>query len=564
MIEHFPSLYKPRAIQREILAEIDEKVKSGYRRIILCAPTGVGKSLVGATIATSFGSSFIITASKHLQNQYIKDIKFLKPVKGKSNFACFKTMAKKKIDDVTYAERNGLTCEAGQCVEKRIENGKTYTDTCRFKPSIQDIQNGEYDSETCLYYLQKYQGLVSPHSLWNYYSFFQVMKFNKKLFAPYLGKQISIFDEAHKLEEQVVQFVGYDIRQRQIEEADIHIDRFDLDDIDDVLEIISEIVKHYAGLIQDIENSGNPSEHPNFGILSRLEDLYESAAQARIDISNNKDNFVANEPVRDMNGRITSISIKPIDISMFTDEFFTTKYLLFMSATMDKASFCENVGLDPDSVAMVDTPRSPFPAESRRVDLLNVRHLNYRSTDADELAVIRKIDEIMDEHAGRRGLILTSSIPKCYRILGDLSPRNKRRVRICHSTNNSGGKTQNEVLDEHRRDPAGVLLSSSLWEGVDLKDDLSRFQIIAKIPYPNYGEKRTRLKMKKFPRWYTAQTMTKFLQGLGRSVRNENDWARTYVLDATVQRLLTSREMVPRSYHDMLYISSSSNSGARR
>ena len=34
-----------------------------------------------------FDSSFTVTASKHLQDQYIKDIPFLKPVKGKAEFS---------------------------------------------------------------------------------------------------------------------------------------------------------------------------------------------------------------------------------------------------------------------------------------------------------------------------------------------------------------------------------------------------------------------------------------------------------------------------------------------
>ena len=551
MIEYFPAPYEPRTVQREIISEIEDRIKSGYKKIILCAPTGVGKSLVGATVAKHFGTSFTITASKHLQNQYIDDVKFLKPVKGKSNFACFKTMARKNVDDVRFAEREGLTCDLGQCMEKKNVGGKTRVDVCKFKPTIKNIQEGEYDSKTCLYYLQKYLGVISPHSLWNYHSFFQIIKFNKKLFGDHLDKRVSIFDEAHKLEDQVVQFVGYELRQRHLDEAGIDPARYDLDDLDDVLDMILGIEGHYARTVQEVESSWNPETHPRFGMLGRLTAVRDAAAQAKATIEGDRDNFVVNEPARDQAGQIRSISIKPIDISKFTEEFFYTDYVMFMSATIDKPSFCENAGLEPDDVAMVDTPQSPFPAENRRVDLLNVRHLNYRSTEEDKMAVIRKIDEIMTEYSDKRGLVLASSIPQCYHIMNNLSVRNRRRIRICHSVN-SGGKTQNEVIDEHRRDPTGVLLSSSLWEGVDLKDDLSRFQIIAKIPYPNYGEKRTRLKMKKFAKWYTAQTLTKFLQGLGRSVRNEDDWARTYVLDAAVGRLLAARDMIPRSYYDIL------------
>ena len=96
-------------------------------------------------------------------------------------------------------------------------------------------------------------------------------------------------------------------------------------------------------------------------------------------------------------------------------------------------------------------------------------------------------------------------------------------------------------------------MSSSLWEGVDLKDDLSRFQIIAKVPYPNYTEKRTKAKMSKFPLWYTSQTLTKLLQGFGRSIRSDDDWAKTYVLDTSVNNVFfKGQQMIPKAYYDVL------------
>ena len=210
------------------------------------------------------------------------------------------------------------------------------------------------------------------------------------------------------------------------------------------------------------------------------------------------------------------------------------------------------MGLEKDDVAFIDSEKSPFPIENRSVNLLNIRRLSYGSTDEDELEVIKTIDMILDDHSNDRGLILTSSIPRCQKILRYLSPKNTRRIRMCHSKNNDG-KSQDEIISEHALDPTGVLLSSSLWEGVDLKDDLSRFQIIAKVPYPNYTEKRTRAKMNKFPLWYTSQTLTKILQGFGRSIRSNDDWAKTYVLDTAVNNVFfKGQQMIPKAYYDVL------------
>ena len=518
----------------------------------MCAPTGVGKSLVGATLSRYFDSSFTVTASKHLQDQYIKDIPFLKPVKGKQNFPCLKLMETEKVENTRRAMRWGLSCDKGQCQERTSKNGKEIVEVCKFKPTIKKVEDNTHDPESCHYYLQKYDALVSKHSLWNYHAFFQIMKFNKKLFEDYLDRKISVFDEAHKIEDQIIQFVGFDIFAGQVDECNLNTEKYNFTDLDSMIKLTDDIAYSYAKQIKDIKESAAFQNNPDFELITRLERRYDRAAQAKIDIATDKDNFVVNDPLKDLNGNFRTISVKPIDVSKFANTFFETEYQIFMSATIDKQSFCENMGFEKDDVAFVDTPTSPFPIKNRGIDLLNIKRLSYGSTENDELEVIKTIDRILDEHSEERGLILTSSIPRCQKILRYLSPKNTRRIRICHSKNKDG-KTQDEVISEHASDPIGVLLSSSLWEGVDLKDDLSRFQIIAKVPYPNYKEKRTKAKMDRFPVWYTSQTLTKLLQGFGRSIRSEDDWARTYVLDTAANNVFfKAQQMIPKAYHDVL------------
>jgi Rad3-related DNA helicase len=495
-----------------------------------------------------------VTASKHLQDQYIKDIPFLKPVKGKQNFPCFKLMASEKVDNPRRAMRWNLTCDKGQCQERVSKKGKEVIEVCKFKPTIKQVEESTHDTDSCSYYLQKYEALVAPHSLWNYHAFFQIMKFNKKLFEDYLDRKVSIFDEAHKIEDQIIQFVGFDIFAGQVAECNLNSEKYDFTDLDSMIKLTDDMAYSYAKQIKDIKESTIFQNNPDFELITRLERRYDKSAQAKIDIMGDKDNFIVNDPMKDLNGNFRTISVKPIDVSKFAKTFFETEYQIFMSATINKQSFCENMGFDKDEVAFVDTPKSPFPIEHRQINLLNIKRLSYGSTDEDELEVIKTIDKILDEHSTERGLILTSSIPRCQKILRFLSPKNTRRIRICHSTNKDG-KTQDEVISEHASDPTGVLLSSSLWEGVDLKDDLSRFQIIAKVPYPNYKEKRTKAKMDKFPLWYTSQTLTKLLQGFGRSIRSNDDWAKTYVLDTAVNNVFfKAQQMIPKAYYDVLGI----------
>jgi len=463
-------------------------------------------------------------------------------------------MQSEKTDNPRRAMRWGLTCDKGQCQEKIIKNGKEVTEICKFKPTIKQVEENSHDENSCHYYLQKYDALVSKHSLWNYHAYFQIMTFNKKLFEDYLDRKVSIFDEAHKIEDQIIQFVGFDIFSAQIEECNLSTDRYDFSDLDSMIQLTDDIAYSYAKKIKEIKESDEYQTSPDYESITRLERRYDKAAQAKIDILADKNNFVVNEPMKDFNGNFRNISLKPIDVSKFSKSLFTTEFQIFMSATIDHKSFCQNMGLEKGDVAFIDTEKSPFPIENRTVDFLNIKRLSYGSTESDELEVIGAIDRILNEHSKERGLILTSSISRCNKILRHLSPNNAGRVRICHSANKDG-KTQDEVIAEHSKDPTGVLLSSSLWEGVDLKDDLSRFQIIAKVPYPNYTEKRVKAKMEKFPLWYTSQTLTKILQGFGRSIRGEDDWAKTYVLDTAINNVFFKGQgMIPRAYHDVLGI----------
>lgn len=555
ILDHFPSGMKARDMQKEILNEVQQYLKSDYKTIIISAPTGVGKSAIGVTLAQSYGSSFVVTASKHLQAQYANDFENLWPVMGKSNFPCYKTMSKNELNfkELEEAMKLGYTCDKGECEEKN-KDGKT--SFCEFKPTIGDFQakakqNLTFGQLVCPYYEQKFAALISKHSVWNYSSYFQIVKYNQRSYGDYLKRAISIFDEAHSIEDQIIQFIGIDITEKYVDESKVNIESYDLSDIKEIAHLLDDMADFYARAEKEYRDSRAFELKPDYDKLSKLDQSFQRFLKAKIEIEAKPENFIINQPFF-TGEKFKSVSIKPLDISEYIQQFLVTPFQIFMSATIDKDSFCEIMGFSSDKVAMVDTLHSPFPMEHRKIEFLNTARLSYNTTIENEQKIISKIDEILSKHKDERGIILTSSKSRCKNIKAHLSPENKRRIRICHARNKNG-KTQDQVIKEHAESKNGVLLSSSLWQGVDLKDDLSRFQIIAKVPYPNYTEKWVAAKRKRYPRWYISQTLIKLLQGFGRSIRNQKDWAVTYVLDSAVQRLLSeSRSMVPKAYHDVL------------
>jgi Rad3-related DNA helicase len=85
-----------------------------------------------------------------------------------------------------------------------------------------------------------------------------------------------------------------------------------------------------------------------------------------------------------------------------------------------------------------------------------------------------------------------------------------------------------------------------LLEGLDLKDDTSRFQIFFKVPYPSLGDPLIKAKMQTSNEWYNWKTLNNIYQGIGRSVRSKDDWAVTYIIDGTFNNLLKHFKNDPR------------------
>ena len=74
--------------QDDVLNKICDAYNSGVKIVVLEAPTGFGKSPVAITVARTLGSSYICSATKDLQTQYVNDFPFLRAVKGMNNFPC--------------------------------------------------------------------------------------------------------------------------------------------------------------------------------------------------------------------------------------------------------------------------------------------------------------------------------------------------------------------------------------------------------------------------------------------------------------------------------------------
>ena len=107
LVSNFP-FKEIRPKQLEVLQQIADAINTGYKYIVLEAPTGFGKSPVAMAVGRTLGTSYICSATKDLQTQYTNDFPFLRAIKGMGNYDCLV-----KEDFVL-----NKTYECGQCKTK--------------------------------------------------------------------------------------------------------------------------------------------------------------------------------------------------------------------------------------------------------------------------------------------------------------------------------------------------------------------------------------------------------------------------------------------------------------
>lgn len=548
LLDCFPKGFTPRSQQKEVLEAIEEAEKS-YDKIILCMPTGSGKSPIAYALGSCYGPSFVLTGTKSLQDQYKESFPHIPVIKGKNNFKCdylLNNLTSKNtgFDEFLFPDNNHIP------LIKSIQHYREKKLTCDYGPCTAELGNKDkicsYKTDgLCDYYSQRDDGLASDMAILNYALYFTFKTIPFEL--PGMYRNTIIYDEAHTLEDQVLKFISFSISKKQLDQINIFYKSDEIKNIDDVIQVLDALSNRCAKMLRDMQSNQQEESAPLKKFRDKCVFLYN-------EISENPENFVYEI---ELDGEfVKKIKLQPINIAKYTKKFFTAPKQFFMSATIDRVNFAKTMGFDYRDMILLEIEESPFELQNRKVVFSNTREISSsKSTfNEDNLAMVKEIENIMNKHSNERGLILTSSKKRCEFIFNNLPRELSSRIIEGHAVN-SDKTTIQQSLEKHAKIPNSVLISSSMWEGVDLKDDLARFSILEKCPYPYLGDERIKKKSKQDYNWYSYNTLTKILQGMGRCVRNENDYATVYSLDEKIEIILKRhKSMVPTSYHDMIYL----------
>lgn len=216
----------------------------------------------------------------------------------------------------------------------------------------------------------------------------------------------------------------------------------------------------------------------------------------------------------------------------------TSEHHVLTSATIGlKESFIDNIGLKYMTITTpkVDKIPSTFDFTKSPVIYFPKYKMSYNYKDSSFPRIKDITYNIIRKHSGTRGLIQTGSYDNAVKVYQNAPDDVKRRLLLY---NNSGEKS--EAIDTHRLSDDTVLIGPSLNEGIDLPDDMCRFIVVMKVPYPSLTDELVKAKMNIFPLWYNSETSNHIIQGIGRGNRHADDWCITYILDGCFGQLYKS------------------------
>ena len=536
ILDYFPKNLTIREGQKYILTELEKNI-SKYDYFVINAPTGVGKSHIAYAMSKYCESegetSAIVTSTKMLQDQYHKEFPDIPVIKGKNNFPCEYLLDQKDIIrdpkwTINNYRQQKLSCDHGPCTQ--IDKNK--------KP-----RPCEYISQRkCTYYNQRDDGLDSDTVIMNYQMLF-ALKYVKPDDDTLL-RYCMIYDEAHNIEDQIVQYNTYTYSDMFLHTLGIDIDLLYVnDDPERVLRLIEAVNNACFAKHEQAQNDVEREvwrKHTN-----KVEMLYTA-------IRLKPENFIFEERTTSSG---SSLDIKPLHIFTDVTKFLNAEKQIFMSATITKAGLHTELGIPLNEIYEISIDNHPFPKEHRQMKFLNKGKITQKEIQKNPsitATTILAIQDIMRAHPNERGLVLITRKKDLDRMYDLFSNDTANRLIEGH-VQNKDTSTMNEAMDALAQSENGVLVTASAWEGIDLADDLARWFIIYKMPWGDLGDKRIKQISKVNRQWYTQKCITRLTQGMGRCVRSDKDYAVGYCIDSSIQQTLVyTKHLIPKAYHDVL------------
>lgn len=518
-----------RGHQLDAVREIVDGYRRGARVMVVDAPTGAGKTLIGEMVRRCAGlPTTYLSSTIGLQHQFTADFPYARRVMGAANYA-----TEHGPPWVTCGDCEGQAC--GFCVSK----------------------------STCPYRVAKGRALGSDLTIANTaYWLHEAGHVRDGL----RGRPLLVVDECDVMESALMGFVEMQVAEKWVRKVGMDglkkaarrdtVTRWMVDMRGALLRFVMERRGSLDVKVRrDVKDAARLASKIEWWVKEWENDGREEGEGA---------NWVRDYP-RDNWGGVLFKAVRIDGLGYDAAWKWVGEdglrgddgWVLAMSATVvNGQEWIDSNGLGEFEWGMVSVP-SPFPVENRPVVFVPIADMKMATWERDLDALITAIERVLERHPGEKVLVHTTSWKLNAEVMKRVRWRELGREVGTH-TREDGAKGRERALDRHKAAKGGhVLVSPSMDRGVDLPGDECRVQIVCKIPFPYLGDRQIaeRIRQPGGQTWYVTQTARTLVQMTGRGVRSAEDHATTYVLDKQVARWWgDAKRLTPKWWKDAVTV----------
>lgn len=503
ILDCVPSGYVLRDIQRDFLLYI-EKNFHDKDVIVGNLPVAAGKSLCLITIANwcadnGYGDVSGIVPTLILQDQYQQKHPEIHMLKGMRHYECH-----------CYKNKS--------CAEAKAKNGKLCTPK-------ETVKTGH---ECCRYIQERNIAIGSSFSLFNFHS----MSYNN------IFKKVLICDEGHNARNYIIDRFSVSIwkheesypKFKKIDDFYNNGDRIDIGQFSNWLKkLISEknIILQGMRVTEVNQKIINKTEQE----IERLESVYdaiESKPDSMLILRQKSKYRTVDEQYHHLdNTDQERIFIKPLNLKQLAETYlwptgFTNK-IIFLSATFNEI-FLKELGLD-NSKYGIFKGKSPIPKERREIRYWPIASMSWKNREQSIPKITKACLKIAEKHNDTKGLIHCS-----YEVASEIRnlkfQSNQYDRFIFHGKQDKQDKYDEFLTTKY----PSILIASGMNEGIDLPDDLCRWQVITMLMRPNLSDPVNMYILKTNQELYDYLTILNLEQQTGRITRNPTDFGYTYII----------------------------------
>lgn len=460
-------------------------LSSSFRFSLLSAPPGSGKSLVYASIAKLFHCrTLIIVGTKPHEDQLLRDFSSagVVGIRGHSNYSCADT----DFDDL------------GELIDLECHARKTGQD-CLYHDIAVPLCLGSDIVVTNLAHWVQLQKSDSPDRLGKF--------------------GLIVIDEAHSTPDLLVDLLSIKLYQRYIKSSL----KIDLPALDSSVSSWVEWARHALEIcresfkeIRDSDRSDGykgPSKE-QLRLLKLGKDL------GRI-VSIPQDGV---KWVSQKTDRGVGIQLSPVWAGPYAEQYLYRGIprVLLCSGTLSPL-ITRYLGIPESDHDWIEMD-SKFSPKRRPFIYVPTTSVSYKMGEGDLRQLVNKINQVVEGRLDRKGIIHSVSYDYAERIAALFKYPD---LLITHGR---GGLQR--ALDRFLSDdPPSVIISPSLNQGFDFPDDLARYQIIIKVPFPDRRNPLTKARCQEDKGYGDYLVANYLMQTYGRLMRSVDDWGETFIFD---------------------------------